>query len=146
MLWLLSLKQVVCGADRIPPVDFILSCLLCLLPGVCVKETPRWRIPQEDGRIVWVRFVHRQLSQGQTAALHRYHSLLKFDCSQVARTSPSVLRWKVTPRCFFNIMLRITGSSASVLFVIYRRPSTHTLTHKYMFMTPVRPLHRHFNL
>lgn len=54
----------------ITTVDFILVCFLCLLPGVCVKEAPRWRIPQEDGRIVRVCFVHRQLIQGQTAAAH----------------------------------------------------------------------------
>lgn len=45
---------------------FIVVRLLYLCPGVCVKETPRWRIPQEDGRIVRVCFVHRKLIQGQT--------------------------------------------------------------------------------
>ena len=46
---------------------------------------------------------------------------------------------------FQNITLRITGSLASFLGVIYRR-AIYTLTQKYLFMIPVRQLHRDCNL
>ena len=49
-------------------VEFMLACLLCLLPGVCAEETPRWWIPQEDGRNVRVCVVHCKLIQSETDA------------------------------------------------------------------------------
>lgn len=37
-------------------------------PGVCPEAAPRRRVPEEDGRTVRVRPVHRQLSQGERRA------------------------------------------------------------------------------
>lgn len=110
--------------------------LWCLHPGVRVKETPRRRVPEENGRTVWVCFVHCKFIQGQTAWVSDVEITFgRFFHRPAGISQTWIFRLDLWYVLFQNML---TGGPAW--------PPACVLILPALFMWPVRWLKEHFNL